>query len=95
MKPALAILALATAACVQQPMTVEQAMVACVDRARAAAAPTGSLTVGANSNSGPFAGLSLGVSSDLLAGRSPDETFAICVAQKSGRNPTRPLSDFL
>jgi len=81
-------------ACVVEPPTVEEAMVDCVDRALSAQGPQAGARIGVNSKTGPSAGFSLGLTSDFLAGRTPDETFELCVRQKTGQGPTRQLSAF-
>lgn len=77
-------------ACATGPVSVEQAMTECADRARAAARPTGNLAVGVGTG-GPSVGLRVGVTSDFLAGRSPEFVYDDCVRRKSGVAPTRPL----
>lgn len=86
---------LLVSACASEPPTVEEAMVDCVDRALDARGPQAGARVGVNSVTGPSLGLSIGVSSDFLAGRTPEETFSLCVQQKTGQSPTKPLSAFL
>lgn len=85
-----AILAVAMAACEPVPMSGEQAARACEERARAAQAPTGSVTIGVNSRSGPQLGASVGVTSDFLRGRDPMQVYESCVFQKTGQAPIRP-----
>lgn len=63
----------------------------CEARARAANGPTGSVTVGANSNTGPFAGASIGVTSDFLRGEDPAAVYQSCVLRLTGNAPIRPL----
>ena len=76
------------AGCVTEPPTVEEAMVSCVERALDARGPKAGATIGVNSNTGPSAGFSIGFSSDFLAGRTPEETFDLCVRNKTGLPPT-------
>jgi hypothetical protein len=78
------------AACEMPPMSPERAAALCEERARAAQGPTGRVTVGANSNTGPSAGLEIGISSDLLAGRDPLEVYEECVFDRTGAAPIRP-----
>lgn len=87
--------ALAASGCATEPPTVEEAMVACVERALDARGPKAGATIGVNSKTGPSAGISIGFSSDFLAGRTPEETFDLCVRGKTGQPPSRPLSAFL
>lgn len=83
------------AGCVTEPPTMQEAMVSCVDRALDARGPKAGATLGVNSNTGPSAGFSIGFSSDFLAGRTPEETFDLCVRNKTGQAPTTPLAAFL
>ena len=62
----------------------------CEARARAAQGPQGSVMIGTNSNSGPFASASVGVSSDFLRGSDPVALYESCVFQKTGALPIRP-----
>lgn len=79
----------ALAACEAPLLSPEQAALVCDERARAAQAPTGSVTIGANSRSGGFGGVSLGVSSDYLMGRDPLQVYQDCVQSRSGQPPIR------
>lgn len=85
-----AALLLALAACTPVPVTPERAAEICEEKARAAQGPTGSVTVGANSNSGGFGGVEIGVSSDFIAGRDPYEVYSQCVFDRTGASPIRP-----
>ena len=78
------------AACTQVPLSPEQAAQVCEKKARAAQGPTGSVSVGANSSGETFAGLSIGVTGDFLAGRDPMEVYTQCVIERSGQQPYRP-----
>ena len=77
-------------ACTPQPMDPEKAAERCEERARAAQGPTGEVRVGVNSNDGPFAGASVGVSSDFLQGRDPQAVYQSCVMRLTGNAPIRP-----
>ncbi len=91
MTRALAIAALALlSGCTAPYLSPERAAQVCEERARAAQGPTGSVTLGLNSGSGPFAGASIGVTSDYLQGRDPLAVYEECVYQKSGQAPIRP-----
>jgi hypothetical protein len=91
MRPALAGLALAAlAACAPLPVDPEQVAQDCEERARAAQGPTGTLTIGANSRSGPSVEGSIGVTGDFLAGRDPLQVYSSCVYQRTGQAPIRP-----
>ncbi|WP_281984571.1 hypothetical protein [Thalassorhabdomicrobium marinisediminis] len=86
----LSVLLAGLAACTPAPVTPEQAAELCEDRARAAQGPTGSVSVGVNSNSGPSAGLAVGLSSDFIRGRDPVEVYESCVFDRTGAAPIRP-----
>lgn len=77
----------ALAAC--GPVDPEVAYRQCEERAREAAGPTGRVTIGANSEDGPFASVRIGITSDALAGRDPLEVFETCVIERTGARPTR------
>ena len=76
--------------CTPQPISPERAAEICEERARAAQGPTGRVSVGTNSNSGPFAGVEVGVSSDFVAGRDPVAVYEQCVLDRTGAAPIRP-----
>ena len=89
MRRGLALLSLGLlAAC--GPPNPETVMRQCEDRARAAQGPTGRVAVGANSNSGPFASLEVGITADAIAGRDPIDVYEQCVFDRTGALPTRP-----
>ena len=79
----------ALAACEAPLLSPEQAALVCEERAREAQAPTGSVTVGANSRTGGFGGVSIGVTSDYLMGRDPVQVYEDCVMARSGQAPIR------
>ena len=81
---------LALAACGPAVIDPERAAQLCEARAQAAQGPTGEVTVGVNSESGGFGGLSVGLSSDFLAGRDPLAVYESCVMQRTGNPPIRP-----
>lgn len=84
-----AVLLLALAAC--GPVTPERAADRCEERARAAQGPQIGLTLGANSNSGPFASGSIGITSDAIRGRDPLQLYDECVFRLTGEMPIRPV----
>jgi len=89
-RPLLPLLAVALlAAC--GPMTLAEAERQCFERARLAKQPRGEITVGAGSGGRSSAGIELNVSSDFLLGRDPASVYEICVMQKAGEPPSRPL----
>lgn len=84
-----AVFLLALAAC--GPVSPERAADRCEERARAAQGPQIGLTLGANSNSGPFASGSIGISSDAIRGRDPVQVYDECVFRLTGEMPVRPV----
>lgn len=85
----LACAALALIGCGQ--ITPQAAADRCEDRARAAQGPEIGLTMGANSNSGPFASGSISITSDAIRGRDPVEVYESCVFGLTGELPIRPV----
>jgi hypothetical protein len=73
---------------------VHQAERQCLERARLAQQPRGEVAVGVNSNGKATGSFDVTVSSDFLLGRDPSAVFDICVQQKSGQAPSRPLYSF-
>lgn len=76
-------------ACSSQ-MTPERAAEYCEERARGAQGPSGELSIGANSQTGPFVGASVELTSDFLKGRDPMAVYETCVIQHTGELPIRP-----
>lgn len=74
------------------PMSLEKAEQACVSDAQLAQHPRGSVAFGMGSGGQTGVAISLGVSSDYLMHRDPDDVFAACVKQRAGQAPTRPFS---
>jgi len=72
------------------PVDPTRAADRCEARARAAQAPEGEVTIGTNSNSGPFASGSVSISSDFIKGRDPVALYEACVFQMTGELPIRP-----
>jgi len=72
------------------PISPELAAQRCEERARAAQAPTGEVTIGVNSNSGGFAEASVGISSDFIRGADPVAVYDRCVFELTGALPIRP-----
>lgn len=77
------------AACGPRIYTPEEAAQECEQRARAAQGPTGAVTLGASSNSGPFGSVAVGVTGDYLAGRDPTQVYRECVVRRTGQEPYR------
>lgn len=72
------------------PMTPERAAERCEERARAAQGPQIGMTLGANSDSGPFASGSFSISSDAIRGLDPIAVYESCVFNLTGEPPIRP-----
>lgn len=72
------------------PVSVERAERECLDRARGALHPRGTVEVGA-STAGPVARVELDVSSDFLGGRDPSAVYESCLIRKTGLAPRQPL----
>jgi hypothetical protein len=77
-------------ACAPVPMDPERAAQICEERARGAQGPTGSVTIGVNSQDGPNVGAAIGVTGDFLRGRDPMQVYESCVFQRTGQSPIRP-----
>ncbi len=74
------------------PVSLETAEQQCYEQARLAQAPRGSVGIFADSNGNFGSNVTIGISSDYLRGRDPDQVFQSCVFNKSGQNPSRPFS---
>ena len=74
------------------PIPVEVAERQCIESARLAQKPRGSVGFVADSNGNFGTTLEIGISTDYLAGRDPDQVYASCVQGRSGLPPTRPFS---
>lgn len=81
---------LALVACAPVPMDPARAADLCEEQARAAQGPTGSVTVGFNTQDGAHAGAEIGLTGDFLAGRDPLVVYEECVYQRTGQGPIRP-----
>ncbi len=84
------LLVVAGSGCTPPPVDPERVAQQCEERARAAQGPTGSMTIGMNSRSGPSVGAAIGVTGDFLAGRDPMQVYFDCVMQRTGQPPIRP-----
>ena len=84
------VLILLLSACEPTFMSGEQAADICEKQARAAQGPTGSVTIGMNSQSGPSLEGAIGVNSNFLQGRDPMQVYDSCVFQRTGQDPIRP-----
>lgn len=91
MKPAALLLCLMIPLASCGPIPVAQAEKICLDRARLAQQPRGSVSIGGTSDGDMFGAIDVTVSSDYLQGRDPADVFNGCVKGRSGQFPTRPL----
>lgn len=89
MRIALVMAAIMVAGCT--PITPERAADRCEERARAAQGPEIGLTLGANSDSGPFASGIIGISADAIRGLDPVAVYESCVMNLTGEPPIRPV----
>ena len=74
------------------PVPVDVAMQQCIEPARLAQHPRGSVGIGADSHGNLSTSVTIGISSDYLTGRDPDQVFASCVQGRSGQYPPVPFS---
>ena len=81
--------ALVTTAC--GPISPERAAEQCEERAREAAGPTTEIGIRVNSDGRVTSGISIGITSDFLTGKDPEQVYVDCVEQKTGQPPIRPL----
>lgn len=82
--------ALSLAACAPSPMDPVRAAEECEIRARAAQGPTGNVSMGVNSQTGPFVDASVGITSDFVQGADPLAVYQSCVMRLTGNPPIRP-----
>lgn len=73
------------------PVTPEMAANQCEERARRATGPTGEARIGVNSEKGVVGGVEIGITSDFIAGRDPQDVYESCVFNLTGQPPVRPL----
>ena len=74
------------------PIPVDVAMRQCVEPARLAQQPRGSVGITADSNGNIGTSVTIGISADYLQGRDPDQVFAACVRNRAGQDPLYPFS---
>ena len=86
-----AVLTSAVLAAACTPISPERAADRCEERARAAQGPEVGLTLGANSNSGPFASGNINISSDAIRGLDPIAVYESCVMDLTGEPPIRAV----
>lgn len=74
------------------PETVAQAERNCLQQARLAERPRGTLELGIGSGGRAHGMLDVEITSDFLMGRDPADVWQSCVVQRSGQLPTRPYT---
>lgn len=74
------------------PETVAQAERNCLQQARLAERPRGTVELGIGSGGRRRAALDVEITSDFLLGRDPADVWQACVVQRSGQLPTRPYT---
>lgn len=84
------VLLLAIAGC--GPVPLAQAERDCLEDARLAERPRGTLELGLGSGGRRHGALAVEISADYLAGRDPEKVWQSCVYSRSGQIPTRPYS---
>lgn len=72
------------------PPTMAQAEAQCRQRADAATRPQTQIAVGVGTG-GTSASVQIGLSSDYLAGRDPENVYITCVTRLTGQAPETPL----
>ena len=78
------------AACGPVPLALAEQQ--CIEPAQLAQQPRGSFGIVADNHGNVGTSLSIGISSDYVQGRDPDQVYAECVQGKSGFAPSRPFS---
>lgn len=76
------------------PMDLGQAERACLPDAQMAQHPRGSVGFGIGSGGQTGASFEIGISSNYILGRDPDQVFASCVQARAGQPPSRPFHSF-
>ena len=90
MRPAAVLgFALAVSGCAY--MSVGRAESTCVEDAKAARGPTGTIALGTTSE-GAQGKADVTISSDWVFGRNPEEIYNSCVLRRSGQAPVTPLA---
>lgn len=74
------------------PVPVDVAMQQCVEPAQLAQRPRGSVGITADNHGNVGTSLTIGISTDYLQGRDPNQVFASCVRARSGQEPLYPFS---
>ncbi|MCU0817209.1 MAG: hypothetical protein MUF74_12320 [Cypionkella sp.] len=76
------------------PVPLPQAERECLQRALLAQQPRGKVGLGIDSTGRTRGQFEMTVTSDFVMGRDPSAVYDICVQQKSGQVPSRPLYSF-
>ena len=74
------------------PETLAQVERNCLQQARLAEQPRGTLDLGIGSGGRRHAELDVEITSDFLLRRDPADVWQSCVVQRSGQLPTRPYT---
>jgi hypothetical protein len=74
------------------PVSLADAEQQCIEQAQYAQRPRGSISVGGNNRGEIGTRVTIGISSDFVQGRDPDQVYASCVLGKAGTTPSRPFS---
>ena len=74
------------------PVPVAVAERQCIETAQLSQRPRGQVAFGADSNGNFGSSLSIGISSDFIQGRDPDQVYAACVQSRAGAPPSQPFS---
>lgn len=73
------------------PVPVELAEQRCLEQDQAASGPHGSVSIQMDNHGRVATGVTLGLSTDYLAGRDPAQVYDNCVFRMSGQMPRQPL----
>lgn len=76
------------------PVPIDQAERECASRAHLAQKPQSSIGILFNSNGTTQVGGSIGISTDYLKGRDPNDVFRACVQDRAGQVTTRSYLDY-
>jgi hypothetical protein len=74
------------------PVPLADAERECISSAQMTQHPRGSVGIGYGSGGRGAAYLDLGISSNYILGRDPDQVYASCVHRRSGQMPSRPFT---
>jgi hypothetical protein len=77
--------------CAVPLLPVEVAEQNCLAQAQGATGPHGSASISMDNHGHVSTGLTIGVTTDFLAGRDPNQVYTECVYRASGQMPRQPL----